>query len=133
MKLIKEECLKKYNKLDCTKLTFNSVNSREKNKNVRKLSLYFDRVLINHKNKMELISLVSYLAGVLSLWLGFSFRTIEQYSKKFLSKLLTLKQSQTFIDVILLFGLFAHGYYIINLLVENDLITITYFQPSKVS
>ena len=130
IKEIKDSCVAAHPELDCEKYSFTSVNSREKGKKILKLSLYFDQVKINHKNKMELINLLNYLIGILSLWFGFSYKIIEKYANKLLTKFLNLKKSQTLINFIALIGIILHTYYII-LLVQNNQITVTFFQPSK--
>lgn len=96
-----------------------------------KLSLYFDQVNIKHLNKIEPIRLLNYLIGIMSLWLGASYKIIEKYALKGLSKFLCSRQARTLLSVILMIGLVAHAYYIIQSILQNNLVAVTFFQPSR--
>lgn len=131
IKSVRERCLERYPKLDCFQYFFLSVNTRPKSKKLLKLSLYFDRVNIKHMNKMELISLLNYLIGIMSLWLGASYKNVEKYALRILSKFLRSQQARTLLGVILLIGLVAHANYILQSIRRNNLMAVTFFQPSK--
>ena len=120
--------------LDCFQYYFVSVNTRQKNRRILKLSLYFDRVNIKHLNKMELFILINNLISILSLWLGFSFKLLVRYARKSCFKLMRSRQqlqAPKLFSVILLIGLPAHVAYIRWSILDNDLVAVTFFQPSQ--
>lgn len=130
-KWLKSKCLEKYNLTDCIKTSFQSVNTRKKTKNDLKLSLYFDQIEITHRDKLVLISLFNYVVSILSLWLGFSYQVVSKYAQKLLLYCLNLRQAQTLLCFVLFVGLLFHVFFIALSMLEDDLINITYYQPSK--
>ena len=80
---------------------------------------------------MELISLLNYVIGILSLWLGFNFVIFERKNRIWIGKWMIAKHSSMLLRVILLIGLIAHTYYITETILRNDLQAVTFFQPSR--